>query len=116
GVLDRVELRYPVYRRGDHETPIFVHAKLMIVDDLLLRVGSANLNNRSMGFDSECDLILLGEDQATRSAIRTALHDLLAEHLGSSREQVAEAIATHGLRGAVAQLNAGTRGLAPLPP
>jgi uncharacterized membrane protein YdjX (TVP38/TMEM64 family) len=69
-----------------------------------------------MGSDSECDLILFGEDETARGAIRTALHDLLAEHLGSSREQVAEAIAARGLRGAVAQLNAGTRGLAPLPP
>lgn len=116
GVLDRVELRYPVYRRGDDEIPIFVHAKLMIVDDLLLRVGSANLNNRSMGFDSECDLILFGDDETSRGAIRAALHDLLAEHLGSSREQVAEAIAAHGLLDAMTQLNAGTRGLAPLPP
>ena len=116
GVLDRVELRYPVYRRGDEETPIFVHAKLMIVDDQLLRVGSANLNNRSMGFDSECDLILFGDDEATRDGIRSALHDLLAEHLGCTREQVAEAIAMHGLPGAAAHLNAGTRGLAPLPP
>ena len=35
-----------------------VHSKVMIVDDTLLRVGSANLNNRSMGTDTECDLAL----------------------------------------------------------
>jgi phospholipase D1/2 len=34
---------------------IYVHAKIMIVDDQFFRVGSANLNNRSMGQDSECD-------------------------------------------------------------
>ncbi len=33
-----------------------VHSKVMIVDDGFLRVGSANLNNRSMGADTECDL------------------------------------------------------------
>ena len=33
-----------------------VHAKIMVIDDRLLRVGSSNLNNRSMGFDTECDL------------------------------------------------------------
>ena len=37
---------------------IIVHAKLTIIDDTLLRIGSANINNRSMGFDSECDLVL----------------------------------------------------------
>ena len=40
------------------EAPIYVHAKLMIVDDEVLRVGSANLNNRSMGLDSECDVFI----------------------------------------------------------
>jgi phosphatidylserine/phosphatidylglycerophosphate/cardiolipin synthase-like enzyme len=33
-----------------------VHCKVMIVDDGFLRVGSANINNRSMGADTECDL------------------------------------------------------------
>ena len=28
------------------------------IDDTLLRIGSANINNRSMGFDTECDLSL----------------------------------------------------------
>ena len=35
---------------------IIVHAKMAIIDDILLRVGSSNLNNRSFGFDTECDL------------------------------------------------------------
>ena len=35
-----------------------VHAKVMIVDDRCARVGSANLSNRSMGLDTECDLVL----------------------------------------------------------
>ena len=30
----------------------------MIVDDAIARVGSANLSNRSMGLDTECDLVL----------------------------------------------------------
>ena len=33
-------------RRG---ADIYVHAKIMIVDDRILRVGSANMNNRSLG-------------------------------------------------------------------
>ena len=35
---------------------IIVHAKLAIIDDVLLRVGSSNVNNRSFGLDTECDL------------------------------------------------------------
>ncbi len=35
-----------------------IHSKVMIVDDRLLRIGSANLNNRSMGTDTECDLVV----------------------------------------------------------
>ena len=38
-----------------------VHAKVMIVDDRSARVGSANLTNRSMGVDTECDLVLDAE-------------------------------------------------------
>ncbi|HEY0275012.1 MAG TPA: phospholipase D-like domain-containing protein [Paenirhodobacter sp.] len=35
-----------------------MHAKVMIVDDRVLRVGSSNFNNRSLRLDSECDVIL----------------------------------------------------------
>jgi phosphatidylserine/phosphatidylglycerophosphate/cardiolipin synthase-like enzyme len=60
-----------------------VHSKLMIVDDRWLRVGSANFANRSMGLDTECDLILeAGADPSKRSAIAAARNTLLAEHLG----------------------------------
>ena len=36
--------------------PIYVHAKIMVVDDALLRVGSSNWNNRSLRLDTECDV------------------------------------------------------------
>src|SRR5262245_22404208 len=35
-----------------------VHSKMMVVDDRCLRVGSANLCNRSMSVDSECDVAI----------------------------------------------------------
>ncbi len=61
--------------------PIYVHAKLLIVDDELIRVGSANMNNRSLGLDSECDVVIDGAVDATvRATIRSIRHDLLAEH------------------------------------
>ena len=59
---------------------IIVHAKMAIIDDTLLRVGSSNLNNRSFGFDTECDLSIevprgnRGATERTRIAdIRTSI-------------------------------------------
>src|SRR4029079_680434 len=43
--FDRLRVYSP--RNGNQE--IFVHAKVMIVDDRLARVASSNLSNRSMG-------------------------------------------------------------------
>ena len=39
-------------------TDTMMHSKVMIIDDRFLRIGSANLNNRSMGTDTECDLAI----------------------------------------------------------
>ena len=78
---------------------IIVHAKLTIIDDTLLRIGSANINNRSMGFDTECDLSLeaLGAGAAAnRAAIRTARTRLLAHWLGCNEDSVDGAIREHG--------------------
>src|SRR3546814_7041327 len=52
---DRLRVYVPLTAGGD---PIYVHSKTAIVDDRLIRVGSANLNNRSMGLDSECDVTI----------------------------------------------------------
>src|SRR5690606_25225300 len=50
--------RFHIFTPYSGETPIYVHAKLLIVDDEILRIGSANFNNRSMGLDSECDVFV----------------------------------------------------------
>lgn len=105
GVLERVHFVYPVVGEGEPRQEVFVHSKLMVIDGRLLRVGSANLNNRSMGYDSECDLILLADSEQERKGVSAVLHDLLAEHLGSERARVADAVAAHGLLGAVRELN-----------
>ena len=80
--------------------PIYVHAKILVVDDRLLRVGSSNLNNRSMGFDTECDLAIeapTGEaGAAVRAAITTFRDDLLAEHLGVEPSDLTAAVAARG--------------------
>lgn len=77
------------------ETAIYVHAKLMIVDDAILSIGSANLNNRSLGLDSECNVFIDSTRPANRhaaAAIAALRYSLLAEHLGLEEPAVAEAL------------------------
>lgn len=114
----RFRIYTPVTGRG---RDIYVHAKAMIVDDLMLRVGSANLNNRSMGLDSECDLMIdarRAEDRAAATAaIGARRDDLMAEHLGVAPEEVAHALADSGsLIGAVERLRGDGRTLVPFEP
>ncbi|MCJ8140776.1 phospholipase D-like domain-containing protein [Falsirhodobacter halotolerans] len=81
------------------EKPIYVHAKLMIVDDRFLRIGSSNFNNRSMRLDSECDVALDAAQDASgdmRRALMALRDDLLAEHLGCDAARVTAEIARHG--------------------
>lgn len=81
------------------ETPIYCHAKIMIVDDELLRVGSANFNNRSMGLDSECDVFIDCARPANGHcgrAIRALRHSLLAEHLCVRPEEIGPLLDRHG--------------------
>ncbi|MCZ0964515.1 phospholipase D-like domain-containing protein [Paracoccus benzoatiresistens] len=86
----RFRILYPVTDSGH---PIYVHAKIMIVDDMLLRVGSSNIDRRSMGFDTECDVAIQAQDDATRSLIRDFRDNLLAEHLGCRRDEVSDRVA-----------------------
>lgn len=67
---------------GEQDIDISLHSKVMIVDDQYLRIGSANLCNRSMATDSECDLVVAASDAKARRAIRQIRHRLLAEHCG----------------------------------
>ncbi len=80
--------------------PIYVHAKLMIVDDEILRIGSANLNNRSMGLDSECDMFLDVTRPANRHigpAIASLRHRLIAEHCGLDEAAVAAGLVSDSM-------------------
>lgn len=85
----------PVTRQG---RSIYVHAKILVIDDRLLRVGSSNLNNRSMGFDTECDLAFEAAPDAMekRQTIAEVRNDLIAEHFGIGKERVAAAIRNDG--------------------
>jgi phosphatidylserine/phosphatidylglycerophosphate/cardiolipin synthase-like enzyme/uncharacterized membrane protein YdjX (TVP38/TMEM64 family) len=93
-----------------------VHDKVLIVDDVVLRVGSANMSNRSMGLDTECDLAIEAEDRPhVAAAIVRFRNDLVAEHLGVPADAVAGAIASHrSLAAAVEALRGDGRTLQPL--
>ncbi|TJZ90834.1 phospholipase [Paracoccus gahaiensis] len=111
----RFRLYTPVTQQRN---PIYVHAKVMVVDDRFLKVGSSNLNNRSLGFDTECDLSVdaaMGSEirDETRRSILRLRHDLLAEHLGVSIPEVEDAIdrADGSLIGAIEALRSEGRSL-----
>jgi len=111
----RLRVYYPIVP-GLGEEHIIVHAKVMVVDDRLVRVGSANLSNRSMGLDSECDLAIeaSGED-STERAIATFRNRLLAEHLGVSKDVIADNVSSRqSLIEAVNELGNSQRTLVPL--
>lgn len=112
----RLTVCYPDHA-GLEDEVINVHSKIILVDDNLLSIGSANLNNRSMGFDTECNLALAaGENEGAAKAIRAFRERLLAEHLGAEQEKVAETFRNTGsLLATVAELNGGERSLQKLP-
>ncbi len=65
---------------------IIVHAKVTVIDDAMLRIGSTNLNNRSLGFDTECDVAIAPTDEAGRTAIRRFRQHTIGHFLGVSGE------------------------------
>ena len=97
------------------ETEIKIHGKIMVVDERWIRIGSANLSNRSMGLDSECDLVI---DATGTDAADLFRADLLAEQVGAPLDDVRERIRTDGLGTAVARYvenrEPGCRGLVPV--
>jgi phospholipase D1/2 len=80
----RLRFYTPVTEEG---ADIYVHAKVLVVDDTLLRVGSSNINNRSLGLDTECDLAVEARPAdphapRLRQSILQVRDALVAEHLG----------------------------------
>ena len=108
----RLGLYYPRIPALDGQC-ISMHAKVCVIDEELVRIGSANLSNRSMGFDTECDLAIeAGGDPAVRRAIAGFRHALLAEHLGVNPETVEREFVKDGsLIGTVERLRGKGRSL-----
>lgn len=108
----RLRFYYPVVPGPEGDCKVMVHAKLMIIDDRLLRVGSGNLSNRSMGLDTECDMVVEATNDESRRIIANVRSRLLGEHLGVDPEEVTATIAAKGsLIAAIEALNSHGRGL-----
>src|SRR4029453_12968998 len=88
GVMDRVRFLYPSTGDADGITAGMVHSKVMIVDDRILRVGSANLNNRSMGADTECDLAFEATSEAHRKYIGGLRRSLIGHFCGVDEREI----------------------------
>jgi phosphatidylserine/phosphatidylglycerophosphate/cardiolipin synthase-like enzyme len=113
--------RFRIYHPFSRDSaPIYVHAKIMIVDDEVLRVGSSNWNNRSLRLDTECDITIdaAGPDSAgAAAAIRAIRERLMAEHLGAAPEAVGRAVAEcGGLIPAIERMRGPGRSLRPYVP
>lgn len=72
--------RFAVYDlENDAGTPVYVHAKVCIVDDTWMTCGSDNFNRRSWTHDSELTCAVVDPDGLLPLRVRTALW---SEHLG----------------------------------
>jgi phosphatidylserine/phosphatidylglycerophosphate/cardiolipin synthase-like enzyme len=70
-------------RTADRADPLYVHAKVGIVDDRWLTIGSANLNAHSLMNDTEMNVVT--DD---RDLVRDTRERLWAEHLELPRDDI----------------------------
>ena len=106
---------YPVVPKPDGaEQEINIHSKLVVIDDIFMRIGSSNLNQRSEGLDTELDVAVEARADAESRAILALRDRLLAEHLDADRQAFAAAVSAGGsLVGAIDAFNTRARGLRP---
>lgn len=69
---------------GYHYLPVYVHAKVCVIDDSWLTVGSANLNKRGFATDAEMNVQSISPDVARGLRIQ-----LWADHLHMEPSQIA---------------------------
>lgn len=93
----RFEIYAPHVAGLKEGTCVDVHSKVAVIDDQWLRVGSANLSNRSMGLDTECDVAFeAGGSRAQRDAIAGFRDALISEHLGVAVQDWRKTLDAHG--------------------
>lgn len=92
-IFGRFRAWYPTTPAG---TKIIVHSKVTVIDEQLARVGSANLNNRSGGFDTEVELGVQANGEADEMVIGAFRDRLIGHFLGHTGDAVAKARAERG--------------------
>ncbi|MGH8714162.1 MAG: VTT domain-containing protein [Casimicrobiaceae bacterium] len=114
----RYRLYCPWLDDADAASPhcLNVHSKVLVIDDDILSIGSANLSARSMSLDTECNIAIeAGGDPRVRAAIAGLRARLLAEHLDREPSLVAATLQREGsLIGAIEALRGDGRSLRPL--
>ena len=87
-VVDRVRFLYPSTQAPDGAAAVMVHSKVMITDDRFLRIGSANINNRSMGADTECDLAFEATSEAQQKYIARFRRQMIGHFCGVGEQEI----------------------------
>lgn len=90
-LINAFPTRFTIYHLRNltpaHSTEqVYVHAKLMIIDDVWVEIGSMNCNRRSMTYDTEACVAVVDseiEDGVCKFARKFRL-ELWAEHLGEA--------------------------------
>ena len=115
--------RADLYRRYQMMSPLLdtfdegllnVHSKVFSADDRLFCIGSANLSNRSMACDTECNLCIeaVGSDwERIATGIARLRARLLAEHLDTEPGVVTQAVRAEKLLTATERLSHRSRRL-----
>jgi phospholipase D1/2 len=65
----RLSVYAPTVPGSEGSDWVAIHSKLLIVDDEFVCVGSANVSNRSMGFDTECNLAVEARNEPGVQAV-----------------------------------------------
>jgi phosphatidylserine/phosphatidylglycerophosphate/cardiolipin synthase-like enzyme len=100
--------RVAIFGIENHEgTPVYVHAKVCVMDDLWATIGSDNFNRRSWTHDSELSAVVVDRSAEDHSPYARALRlTLAAEHLDrevdphdpdSLLEVMADVVDEHGM-------------------
>lgn len=111
----RLRTFYPVVPKPDGtEQEIIIHSKTIVVDDVFLRVGSSNLNQRSEGLDTELDVAIEARTDAERASIVALRDRFAAEHLDVEPAVFGATVRARGsLVHAIDDFNTRARGLRP---
>ncbi|MGE5237849.1 MAG: phospholipase D-like domain-containing protein [Chloroflexota bacterium] len=80
-----IGIYYCLAEPRDKDVAVYIHSKLLVVDDRFMTLGSANTTNRSMGLDTELNVsweAYSEKHEGLTRSIRTARISLLREHAG----------------------------------